>query len=531
MTNLKIRIAIILICMLLSSPQAAFAQAEDIGVFNPSKVDWWVSMDDSIISNQQNCEVHWLFDDSLDISLSVSDAYRLFFTFRVRPKGKEVTPPLQLRKGMADKASLMVEDVSHPLGITEIDVHPAMVVMGIPDLLNNLSYVKDANRLLLNLDNTVYNFPLENMDENIEYFEKCLESVDPGALAKIQNSPAEPYAPAAPEGSEVPYDYAVEIEPLEPEISFANPPIEEAAPETIDAVEAEEAEMAQEGEPDQGAMPNGKQTDDMLADMKYEGVSDKTAEELEEAEPEEEKIGQIVKNKRENTDSCSGSAFDERGTAIINNLTTKLAILEKEKEELRAKTIGSTSNKVIVDILECGSQSLEPQDDTVNEDILARFEITIENLRAENELLKESLEAAEDNNTDALQSELSEVKAELESVIERNYELQDELFNYQLEEKEAAEEEAEAEANPVEEEAGEQIDLIEQIILDNNLGNITPQPPSSGEDEGAEGTMDSNSEEANPATAPADDSATESNTDSASESGDESAADSTPLGN
>ena len=333
MTNLKIRIAIILICMLLSSPQAAFAQAEDIGVFNPSKVDWWVSMDDSIISNQQNCEVHWLFDDSLDISLSVSDAYRLFFTFRVRPKGKEVTPPLQLRKGMADKASLMVEDVSHPLGITEIDVHPAMVVMGIPDLLNNLSYVKDANRLLLNLDNTVYNFPLENMDENIEYFEKCLESVDPGALAKIQNSPAEPYAPAAPEGSEVPYDYAVEIEPLEPEISFANPPIEEAAPETIDAVEAEEAEMAQEGEPDQGAMPNGKQTDDMLADMKYEGVSDKTAEELEEAEPEEEKIGQIVKNKRENTDSCSGSAFDERGTAIINNLTTKLAILEKEKED------------------------------------------------------------------------------------------------------------------------------------------------------------------------------------------------------
>ena len=140
MTNLKILIAIILICALLSSPKAAFAQAADLGVFNPSKVDWWVSMDDSIISNQQNCEVHWLFDDSLDVSLSVSDAYRLFFTFRVRPEGKEVTPPLQLRKGMADKASLMVEDVSHPLGITEIDVHPAMVVMGIPDLLNNLSY-------------------------------------------------------------------------------------------------------------------------------------------------------------------------------------------------------------------------------------------------------------------------------------------------------------------------------------------------------------------------------------------------------
>lgn len=521
MTNLKILIAIILICALLSSPKAAFAQAADLGVFNPSKVDWWVSMDDSIISNQQNCEVHWLFDDSLDVSLSVSDAYRLFFTFRVRPEGKEVTPPLQLRKGMADKASLMVEDVSHPLGITEIDVHPAMVVMGIPDLLNNLSYVKDANRLLLNLDNTVYNFPLENMDENIEYFEKCLESVDPGALAKIQNSSAQPYTPApADGGTDTPYDYAVEIEPLEseePEISFANPPIEEAAPETIDVATAEEAEMAEEGDPNQRVLPNGKQTDDMLADMKYDGVSDKTPEELEEAEPEEEKIGQIVKNKRESTDSCSGSAFDERGTAIINNLTAKLAVLEREKEELRAKTIGSSGHKAIVDILECGSQSLEPEDDTVNEDILARFEITIENLRAENELLKEALEKAEANDTDALQNELSEVQAELKSVIERNYELQDELFNYQLEEKEAAEAE-EAGQDEVEEEAVEQIDLIEQIILDNNLGNVMPQTPSTGES----GTGDASGEGSEANIGSEDASTGESDAESTSESGEES---------
>lgn len=384
-------------------------------VWNPTKVDWWVSANDSKLNNVKGCEIHWLFDDHMDVMLYSNDDNRLLFTFSIKPKAKNIKPALNLKTGMAQDATLIIDNVKHGMGVTDVDLTPVTVIMALSSVLNDINLVQKSDRLLIKIDNVIYNFPLENIEENVSFFKQCLA----GAGGNSQSTPSQKniavasVAPAAPVSpildTSLPYSDSVEIEPLPSPVKEEVEPVLPVVNESVIS-QADQALL----EPKKLQ----KQSDDILKDMQYAG--DKVDEKK-------------VKDKEEKAqDSCKNDAYGEEGTAVIRNLTRKLVILEKEKEELRLKAMGVSDNQRIADIIECGTKSLEPVEDPIGEEILAKFETTISSLREENEMLKQALAQAEEIDNSEMENKVKELNAQVADLIKKNYQLESQVINKQM---------------------------------------------------------------------------------------------------
>ncbi len=448
------------ICLLLFASffNEAFAEPasdKEIQVWNPEKVDWWVAIDDSIMSGTETCEMHWLYDDGLDLFLTLNRTDRLVFVFKITPKNSK--PPLTLRKGMAQAASLSVNDVKHKLGVADIDLPPLLVFMGMPATISHLEYLEGGQRILLNLDNVVYNFPLENIKENMTYFRDCMKSlgreINTGEV-QIPGADPEWQPQAASSHPQMPVtipqqDAAVTAEPLpapgwpQPAESDALLPLDEASPPE------EESKVM--------VASLNKGSPEMAQDLHIEGIT-----------PEKSKAGNRAAAAI-GGESCgpSDDPYDEQGTAVIHNLTRKLQILENEKEELRQKLLSVSGEGMLANIMKCDSQPDEFTDDPVNENVIAEFESIVGNLRAENELLKEALEDAETNSGKGAE-ELAELRTRTDELLKDNQQLQDKLFQYQLDFKKAEEEKAEKGSD----------DTFEAMMETNGLVEDGPPKPA-----------------------------------------------------
>jgi len=205
--------------------------------------------------------------------------------------------------------------------------------------------------------------------------------------------------------------------------------------------------------PDKSITKLSKQTDDILDDARYDGIHG-----------DREANSSSNNTDHEDSSSCKGDIYDERGTAILHNMLKKLKLLEKEKEELRNKLIAVTSNGQIPQILECNTESLE-EENSINDDIIAKFEITISSLRAENEILKEALEQVEEQEDQ--EDKVRELEKQLSDLVKKNHQLQNSLFKYQLESSNKAEKETASDS---------ETDVLDDLI-NHNLSDIIPSNP------------------------------------------------------
>ncbi len=447
-------VSAISIVMLFATAGHVMAQSSpsaQVGIWNPSKVDWWVSVDESDFGSGQSCEAHWLFDDYMDVMMGVSDEGKIFFSLQVAPKNKNIRPKINLSQGSAQNAFLVIDGIKHNLGVTDIDLSPVMIIMALPDKLNDVDYVQDAERVLLRMNNTIHNFPLENMPENMSFFKKCLTSLNkrvPQVAVPFSQASPQPNVSAASQ-----YSNAVEIEELPAVKSPAYAPIKtEQEPISSPALDVEPVKDTAT----QPVLNLSKNSDDIIEDLKYDAIKNND---------DRERARKDLAAKE-----CPPNTYDSSSAVIIQNLTTKMALLEKEKEELRSRVVGTAyNNDVLGSIMSCNNTDDELIEDPVNEDIIAKFEITLANLRSENELLKEALEKVEEIDTDSLQTEISSLEKQVDELIKKNYALEGDLLEYQLEN------EKKASAN-----SQENVDtIVDNLLSDSEKANITPPKPQS----------------------------------------------------
>lgn len=468
--------------------QAQSTSQDEIQVWNPTKVDWWVSIDDSITGGAQTCEMHWLYDDGLDLFLTLNNMNSLVFAFKTSPKDQNVKPDLKLTKGMALDAVLHVNDVKHKLGVADIDLPPVIVFMGISNTISHLEYLEEAQRVLLNLGGVIYNFPLENIKENMVYFKECMGSLGkeinrgeieiPGADPEWQ-----PQAQAGPQMSvPIAQDNSVTAVPLPAPVLDGDP--DAVYPDADYPAAAEEAkEPAMTPEPVLEASVS-KGDPDITKDLHVEGIT----------EAEEVKSAAKSKSAAGKGEACEPAEdpYDEQGVAVIHNLTRKLQILENEKEELRLKLLSVSDKGMLSDIMKCDAQPDEFGSDPLGDNVAAEFESIISNLRAENDLLKEALDNAESNSGKGAE-ELSELRTRVNELLKDNQELQDKLFQYQLDfqkAEEKAEEEAESSSDSPFEEMMKDNGLIEEAGLEAEAADepSSEEPAEESVDDDADGS-------------------------------------------
>ena len=424
----------------------AFASAqENIQIWNPKKVDWWVSLDDQVHQGvKQGCEIHWLYDNVLDVALNVSNKGRLYYSFEVTNDGRD----LAIDYNQASAAYLVIDKVKNPLAIAKGNF--SQVMMALPNDLNDLQVLQGARRLLLNIGGTLYNFPLENSVENFSYFKKCLKTLN----VQLMTSKVTP-------SSQRPPIRAVPIEQKEL-LTASRLPVESPLGTQISQAIREEAITPE----------SVKQFDGLLKDVQYSGVSEQKLE----VPPEDSKAS----NKKEKNDlraqqACPEAEYSDHSTGVIRNLTKKLAVLEREKEELRVKALDVSGNEILREVSNCKTPAEENLDEPLSDELIERFEDTINKLRAENELLKEASLQAEEDEADSglLENEVDKLRQKINDLLRANEGLSDENDNLQ-EQIEELEDRCQA------------VDNIGESVIDSLFPTIpekTTESPVSGVDE------------------------------------------------
>jgi len=396
----------------------------NLKMWNAEKVDWWVSMDDQTQQGvRQGCEIHWLYDDVLDVSLNVSDKKQLYYSFEVLSKQDVSVPIVDYRQ--ANSAFLVIDKEEIPLEVASGNF--SQVVMTPMNDLNSVEYLKDARRLLLGIGDTIYNFPLENADENFLYFKKCLSalSIDVANDTDFVVPRHGPTKVNSVERQELP------SEPTRQGDTYTDGDDDWALSYDVKAlklfspvadVDKEPVQSVKEiGGPKVGIAKQAKQADSMLKDVHRSEIAKKS------------KVGTSGGN------AYSGAEYSSHNTGIIRNLTRKLAILEREKEELRVKMLGTSGSKMLRDVVACNTPMEEDLNEPLSDEVIEQFEDTINKLRAENELLRDASLSVEEVDTSFLGGEIESMQKQINDLMRANEGLAEENDQLQLQIEEDAE--------------------------------------------------------------------------------------------
>lgn len=366
-------------------------------IWNPERVDWWVSMDDAPNSpSRQQCDVHWLYDDAYDLSLSLAREGVLYFAFAYKEGVDDKSPFAPAAAATNMRAYLVVNEDTYALTATgRGEEQRAMLLSG---GMNSLEFLRGAERVLLQLGATVYNFPLENLQENLAYFETCMRALE---LDIASTSGAEIKSEMLSDDFGGEYDQITPLPDESTQLEEVNIPIDPAIQAALFAPVAENSqtqpgilEESTEMTPQSEAAiySTAKQKD---ADWTEKDYLNKRAEALQDSLEQE-----AIRQAEARSEAQSDFMYDVsgEGSSIIRSLTRKLSLVEKEKEELRLQLLRVSENEQLREIVSCSDQTAQENETSMalSDDLMQGFKSTIENLRAENELLREALLNSED---------------------------------------------------------------------------------------------------------------------------------------
>jgi len=272
----------------------------------------------------------------------------------------------------------------------------------------------------------------------------------PGVVTDVNNAPSvdrvskkdatdnAPYTPASvdpfldPEGGEetAPVSNMVSLDnSKQPEVELRQEVINEAPDQEVVIVAQEDVQKL----PDELTQKPKKYTkgpDAFLGDdLAYaDGVG-------------ENKKGSDGSDDAASGDACGKGQVDENITGVIQNLTRKLRILEKEKEALRVKMIaGASGNQAVVsELLACKTDGASEADMPPEEDLgiakkyqvmLEDMKLEIENLRTENELLNAAVTDAPSIGDISQAPQTAALNSQINDLEVKNLQLQKEISEY-----------------------------------------------------------------------------------------------------
>lgn len=330
-------------------------------VWSASKVDW----QSSTTNLYKSCEVHWLYDDIFNISLLRDRENGFYFSFEILKENHFSI----IRDKKYHQAFLAADNIKHALAITKINL--LKTVMTLPRGVNNLSALKAVNRILLEADGVSYHFLLENMNENISYFEHC-------SGLKI---------PEVVDGGLLPVD-ASDLK-LPHRLKSKNNTLYGADASALFSSYQGGKKLISNAVDDRAAVIDPVVGDVVISDMGDEKVNlledTSFVREASESQKEENKVIEVIGHSeaRGNDAPEFNQAFCNDNMPVIQNLTRNLSILEREKEALRLKLLSSVEGGIISDVTACDMRTQGAEKVHYNE--------IINKLRAENRILKDKL--------------------------------------------------------------------------------------------------------------------------------------------
>lgn len=233
----------ILVCSFAFS---SVGRAQD-SFWEAATVDWWVA-NGSEKSSQ--CQIHWLFDDEIDVYFQRSHKGYFYFGF------DDGDTKLFSTRSKEFESYLVVNSKEYQLSVEK--VNGSVYVAPLPAVFNDLKDIRDAEVLLLVLGNSIYHFPLENSDENFEVYKTCIEDNNEIRVAvkepEIDLTPPVAAEPAPEEKVEVSPPVAMDNDPnlsqvaevlappVQPEAEILSAPVE--ASKKVSAMPVEPAENA-----------------------------------------------------------------------------------------------------------------------------------------------------------------------------------------------------------------------------------------------------------------------------------------------
>ena len=315
--------------------------------WSPKRVDWRVVMNQDLDTEKNICTIHWQYDDHLDLSFNSNSAGTYYFNAEQKDSGKTNKMDLFNVDSRTSSAILVVDGFQNKLNVGATTSNNIIVTL--PNTLNNLSYLQDSNTLVLTTAATAYHLPLENAEENFRVFQDCQSRTPNPTTQGVEKSAQKTTA-----------NLDNKIDTLMGKY-----------PPKLDKVPLTNQDIKQNIPPHSGRVNNAELDNDAIAPAPIPPT------------PTLQKpITAPIKN-----------YSDDEKTILIKNLTRKLALLEKEKEELRKKLLSTENGGVLNDLVACEPVSMTPPKAEVDALIIQEYKNTIRILRDENDLLLEDVES------------------------------------------------------------------------------------------------------------------------------------------
>ncbi len=388
-----------------------YAHAGDVSVWNAEKLDWWVSLNEQPEDKKlsKKCEIHWVYDDVLDLSFQRTRQGRLYFGI----KPLKNTPALKAFQNLGDEPDYRIDIIKGQNTRTlygKVAKPDFLVVQVNPDMLE-YSYLDQADRLIVRMSEKSYNLPLNNSEENFEVFRTCEKNLNtPENLQRLAQEAAAKVRPTLAD------------------------PVPVAAQVKTDSMPPPLVPLPKEGEETPSA-----QTDLTIPPS------------MEQPSAEAFFIAKDV-------------VYNDRETSLIQSLTKKLAMIEQEKEMLRKQKMTYEAEGLIAQIQSCESSA---GDEALDDRVYVKYEAAIESLRAENEVLKETISnvrEAEAAEQEGVGLEVSSLERQVMQLKDRNKTLQRSVYEYQIQLEEALTE-AQREPDDTDAMGGEAADNTREIDL------------------------------------------------------------------
>ncbi len=431
MQSFLVNLAFLIIIPLFS----VVAQAQTVGdethqsqpeIWNAATVDWRVSMDDRSANNREHqCEVNWLYDNVYSLSLIVNGQGRMYFAFQVTGEQAPNVNFLEMaRNGTNISIVLMGNGKTEPVRIA--DTSPSRLTTILEYRHDTLDRINEIEHFLLKIDNFIYNFPLENIEDNLAYFSECLDTLNLHPVSSHSPAVNANYS-HSDTAKRAGHETQTMTQPQPPGFSPFLTRADDQSPAYGQGPRLTRPEYRQEPEQDVEVQPYSEvllseppqdvevqsYSEALLSEPPQDNeiipatpVFEKPVKQKDAEWQEEDYLGERAQvdndtPKTRISDTGRGLEYDvsEQGSSIIRNLTRKLSILEKEKEQLRGRLSKLSKNDQLREILTCSDQMAMPEqpDFSINDELVTKFEATIENLRAENELLREAMLNSENN--------------------------------------------------------------------------------------------------------------------------------------
>ncbi len=196
------RIILFLVITLLFLPSSVYAQSQEVqqSIWSPSEVDWRVSRTADPKTQKDLCQIHWVYDRTINLSFNYHAGH--FYFHLVYLKDKVVLQKqFAFNQGQEYEGLFIKRDDSLDQLMVRV-VAPGKVFLHLASDPKDLGFFVGAERITVMFPDGVMNLPLANAQENFGVFKECL------ATANVQLQASEPML----EPREKKYNYAQQTE-------------------------------------------------------------------------------------------------------------------------------------------------------------------------------------------------------------------------------------------------------------------------------------------------------------------------------